>query len=489
MRLGGVCTRFSIEPALERRDVTGDHQGGAGQRIAARQEPEPSLVPGRSCGTCSLCCKLLPVQELNKPAGQWCVHSVPGAGCNNHHNRPAACRQFFCSWRLDPNLGPEWKPEVARFVLSADPVRQALVLSVDPGMPLAWKREPYYGRLKQFAERLFADNKRLLVDLRGQITVVLPDRDVPIGTVGPGEEIAVWREGSTYGAALRVAALRGAALRRDRPSGKSAGGFEAPPVAAEGRGASTVSSLDDPGFQKALFEDAFEQACKLLDDPEIDDLVALQSVTRARNQMLDEAAEAAAKLGKAECRAGCASCCHLIVMATPFEVLSIARHLSESRTPAQIEGIKQRLRQIVEVPLDTTLRAKAKIPCALLEDARCSIYELRPSVCRTALSQSRAACESCLEAAGGSVPSIVQPAKIAAVVQTGIDYAMISRRNLSTELAELSRALLIALCDYQGALTSWLDGKDPFPDTHASVPGTSSSHEKAMAAARRFGVA
>jgi hypothetical protein len=71
----------------------------------------------------------------------------------------------------------------------------------------------------------------------------------------------------------------------------------------------------------------------------------------------------------------------------------------------------------------------------------------------------------------------------------GIDYALISRRNLSTERAELSRALLIALGDYDGALASWLEGKDPFPGTHVGVPGAPSGNERAIAAARRLGIA
>jgi Fe-S-cluster containining protein len=431
----------------------------------------------------------LPVQELSKPAGQWCIHSAPGSGCKVHHTRPDACRRFFCAWRLDPNLGPEWKPDVARFVLSEDPARQALVLSADPGMPLAWKRAPYYGRLKQFAGRLFAEDKRLLVDLRGQITIVLPDRDVPIGAVGPADDIAVWREGSAYGAVLRPARPFAQSPRGPEPAPAGAAPAEPPAAEPPGTRASPPSSLDDPDFLKALFKDAFEQACKRLDDPRLDDRAALQLITRARDQMLDEAAESAAKLGKAECRAGCASCCHPMVMATPFEALSIARHLLETRTPAEIDGIKERLRQIGEVPLDMTLRAKAKLPCALLANGRCSIYEVRPSVCRITLSRSRAACDACFESAGGSVPSIVQPGKIAAVVQTGIDYALITRRNLSTELVEFSRALMIALDDPQGALARWLEGKDPFAAAHARVPGVPSSHEKAIAAARRFGAA
>jgi hypothetical protein len=178
-------------------------QAAAGLRNPDRQDAERTLVPGRDCGTCSLCCKVYAVTELNKPAGRWCIHSVRGSGCNNHDNRPHVCRQFYCSWRFDPHLGPDWKPEVSRFVLSADPKYQALTLTVDPGMPHAWKREPYYSVLKKFSEVFFRIDRKLLVCLNDHITVVLPDRDVPIGRIVSGEEIVVWREGSTYGASLR----------------------------------------------------------------------------------------------------------------------------------------------------------------------------------------------------------------------------------------------------------------------------------------------
>ena len=76
-----------------------------------------------------------------------------------------------------------------------------------------------------------------------------------------------------------------------------------------------------------------------------------------------------------------------------------------------------------------------------------------------------------------------------AVMQMGIDYAILTRRSLSTEGAELSRALLVALADYQGTLSTWLEGKDPFPGTHLGIPGMLSNRDRAMAAARRFGLA
>jgi hypothetical protein len=266
-------------------------------------------------------------------------------------------------------------------------------------------------------------------------------------------------------------------------TGESRGGME------RGRPAGGADSADDPGFLDSVFREAFEKTCQLLDNPQIDDLQASTMIVRGRNKVLDETADAYAKAAGAECRAGCVSCCYLMVGGTPSEVLSIARHFLETKTPAEIETLKGRLRMVAEVPLDPVLRVKAKIPCALLDDGRCSAYELRPSTCRMMLSQSRAACDACLQTAGGSIPYIEQPGKIAGVMQLGIDHALGTRRKLSTERAELSRALLIALGDYEGTVTRWRQGKDPFPGTHIGTPGATSSSETASAAARRLGIA
>jgi hypothetical protein len=188
--------------------VTGEGQGDAELRAADAPDNEAFLLPDRSCGTCNLCCKVYSIAELNKAAGQWCVHAVRGGGCGNYLNRPESCRKFFCSWRVDPNLGPEWKPEVSRFVLSTDPVLRAMTITVDPGMPLAWKREPYYPVLKRFSEVFFRLDQKVLAILRGHITVILPDRDVSVGLVISGDQIDIWREGQVYGATLRRGSAR-----------------------------------------------------------------------------------------------------------------------------------------------------------------------------------------------------------------------------------------------------------------------------------------
>jgi Fe-S-cluster containining protein len=429
------------------------------------------------------------VAELGKPAGQWCVRAVRGCGCGTYADRPATCRQFFCAWRHDPSLGAEWRPDVSRFVLSADSSSGALVVIVDPGMPLSWKRPPYYERLKRMSESAFRQGMKVLVSLRGQVTVILPDRDVPLGLVAPEDEIVIWREGTAYRAALR----------RDLNPAQPALGFARPAVAlvatVEGAAMPAPAPAErpaptpaDPQTMGTLFGEALTRARERLDDPALDQREAVRSIMRRRNQILDQTADAYAKAGRAECGPGCTSCCYLMVLGTPWEILGIARHLLDTRTAAEIEAIRQRLQRVEQIPCDPVARVKARVPCGLLEaDGRCAAYGERPSVCRMTLSQSRAACDSCLKAAGGSIPYIEHPSRVAAVVQAGIDYALIERRNLSVETAELSRALLVALDDHAGAMTRWLSGQDPFPDAHFISKGGRSDRERAISAATRFG--
>lgn len=180
-----------------------EDRGGAKPGDPVAQAGGVPIVPGRSCGTCTMCCKVYSIKELGKPAGKWCAHRVQAVGCTIYAARPRSCREFFCSWLVDPNLGPEWKPEVCRFVLSADAFHRAILVTADPGRPLAWKQPPYYGVLRRFSEVFFRIGQKVLVSLNGHITVVLPDRDVPLGVLAPAQEIAIWRDGSTYGAGLR----------------------------------------------------------------------------------------------------------------------------------------------------------------------------------------------------------------------------------------------------------------------------------------------
>jgi hypothetical protein len=257
---------------------------------------------------------------------------------------------------------------------------------------------------------------------------------------------------------------------------------------AKRKRAKVAGSTDDPAFRKSVFAQAFEQTCKALDDPQLDDLQALIVTHRGRNAMLDQASKTYAAAGNAECQLGCSSCCHQMVLGTPFEVFSIARYLLDTKTSAELDTIKSKLAQLSHLPLDPAARYGSQNPCALLERGCCTVYEHRPSVCRTMLSASRAACEGCLDAKDGTVPYVAGPSQISAIMQLGIDYALIARRNLGAERVELGGALSIALNDFDEAITAWASGQSPFSAFEVRRHGQPSNREMAETSARRFGV-
>ena len=71
----------------------------------------------KACGTCSMCCKLPSIAELEKPAGVWCQHVLKGKGCGIYEARPEVCRAFRCSWLRDPDSPDSWRPDRCGFML------------------------------------------------------------------------------------------------------------------------------------------------------------------------------------------------------------------------------------------------------------------------------------------------------------------------------------------------------------------------------------
>jgi Fe-S-cluster containining protein len=156
-------------------------------------------APGRDCGTCTLCCKVFDVPSLAKPMGKWCQHCTPGRGCGIHETRPQHCRAFHCAWMTESWLGPEWKPERSKFVLTIDHVTHFLFAQVDPGSPNAWKAEPYYSQFKRWAEHATQNGKHVIIFHNRAATFVLPEKDEPIGVIGPDERIITRRRETPYG--------------------------------------------------------------------------------------------------------------------------------------------------------------------------------------------------------------------------------------------------------------------------------------------------
>jgi hypothetical protein len=123
------------------------------------------------CGSCSLCCKLVPVaaDELTKPAGVWCPHCTK-PGCGIYATRPMPCVVWSCAWLLDVNLHDTKELEPRKCHVVIDPVCDEVVLKhhdgsapevltvvqfwCDPAYPSAWRAPAVRAAMDYYARKM-----------------------------------------------------------------------------------------------------------------------------------------------------------------------------------------------------------------------------------------------------------------------------------------------------------------------------------------------
>ena len=159
--------------------------------IRARQEPV------RSCDGCTLCCKVMGIQELEKPAGSWCQHCKAGSGCGIYDKRPGECRDFVCAFLMLATLSEAWRPSRSKLIVTRDPAGNTIV-HVDPARPNAWREEPYYSEMRAWSRNAAAERKPIVVAIARRTIVMLPDEDVDLGVLGD-DEVIVMGERPVFG--------------------------------------------------------------------------------------------------------------------------------------------------------------------------------------------------------------------------------------------------------------------------------------------------
>jgi hypothetical protein len=132
----------------------------------------------RDCGSCNLCCKLLMVPDIHKPANMTCWWTTVHGGCVRHGEKPdpnevdqepgtsvftlrpsqagkdlalLACASFRCLW-LDSQFHEDaelrqmrpMRPDFTHVVMYPETVEEKKLLhvNVDPAFPDAWLRDP-----------------------------------------------------------------------------------------------------------------------------------------------------------------------------------------------------------------------------------------------------------------------------------------------------------------------------------------------------------
>ena len=96
-------------------------------------------IPGKTCGPCSFCCKVLEIDEFAKKAGVLCAHCSASGGCGVYATRPQVCRDYQCQWKEDRGLLATMRPDKVGTLLMDDPDSDEYHAVCDPGKPFSWR--------------------------------------------------------------------------------------------------------------------------------------------------------------------------------------------------------------------------------------------------------------------------------------------------------------------------------------------------------------
>jgi hypothetical protein len=142
---------------------------------------------GRACGSCTLCCKLLPIPTLNKTAGERCKYQRTNKGCTIYSDRPLACRVWSCRWMADRDTKGMHRPDRAHYVIDIawdyitvrpasgeDAKMTVLQVWVDPSFPAAYKSPELRAFMQHVADKYRAATLVRFGSGAGAIIVLAP---------------------------------------------------------------------------------------------------------------------------------------------------------------------------------------------------------------------------------------------------------------------------------------------------------------------------
>jgi Fe-S-cluster containining protein len=160
------------------------------------------------------------------------------------------------------------------------------------------------------------------------------------------------------------------------------------------------------------------------------------------------------------CKEGCSyCCCKPGVLTTVPELLRILDHVQSTFRPDAVSALSQRARRYAsqiegrsfDDPTDES------VPCPLLLDGRCSVYEVRPLVCRGYNSTDVDACRKAHEDADELVPIFSVIKDVTDGTTVGIAERLKSA-GFNDSLVDLGSALNIALAAGDGFSADLIDG-------------------------------
>ena len=109
-------------------------------------------VPGKSCGSCMMCCTALEIVEFKKPPGRPCVNCVASGGCAIYAARPNVCREFECLWLTERALPQNMRPDRIGTILMEDADSDEYRAVCEPHQPFEWRKPRVFAHLLRVAK-------------------------------------------------------------------------------------------------------------------------------------------------------------------------------------------------------------------------------------------------------------------------------------------------------------------------------------------------
>ncbi|MEO5374839.1 MAG: YkgJ family cysteine cluster protein [Alphaproteobacteria bacterium] len=225
----------------------------------------------------------------------------------------------------------------------------------------------------------------------------------------------------------------------------------------------TAESLSEASNLTAALSHTYDQVVRIVEEA-VPRLLAETSASEAATALVlvrhDLAAAAAREIEvlvppvrPAACHAGCGTCCHTRVTTDVATLAAIALFIRETFTPEAVAALRERLSQEIG-RIDTVRPFPA---CPMLENDQCSVYPVRPLVCRGFTSFDETECmREHMGGPGGKITGNAVRWKTMKAVAKGSALAL-ARAGLDATPVDLGRSLA-AIMDTPDAAERWRAG-------------------------------
>ncbi len=127
----------------------------SGDELSKVEQLAATLRGSRTCGTCTACCTIVGVVELNKPNYTPCSHECK-AGCAIYSTRPVSCRVWSCNWLYgrEPGGDERRRPDQLGLMFTHEDIgHRGKILTAYEVWPGAAKEAPAAFLLKKLTGR------------------------------------------------------------------------------------------------------------------------------------------------------------------------------------------------------------------------------------------------------------------------------------------------------------------------------------------------